>query len=165
MNTFGIERPHLPIVAPTAGVLLPLGLGAFLALSFTMALLKGLVVALATGKGLEIALAFRFPLAGIIACRGKQRKTGTTARKKQAALTLIAVNCKEYASSRAHDLRSQQRQRTIGGCGNFLLFLWMGGVIGDLRLSEQLIVLPLAIQNDVEVGITCIHLQCELTLE
>ena len=66
VNTFGSEGPHLPIVAPTAGVLLPLGLGAFLALSFTMALLKGLVVALATG------LAFRFPLAGMIACRGKQ---------------------------------------------------------------------------------------------
>ena len=90
MNTFGSEGPHLPIVAPivapTAGVLLPLGLGAFLALSFTMALLKGLVVALATGKGLEVALAFRFPLAGIIACRGKQRKTGTTARKNKPPL-------------------------------------------------------------------------------
>ncbi len=86
VNTFGSEGPHPPIFAPTAGVLLPLGLGAFLALSFTMALLKGLVVALATGKGLEVALAFRFPLAGIIACRGKQRKTGTTARKNKPPL-------------------------------------------------------------------------------
>ena len=86
VNTFGSEGPHLPIFAPTAGVLLTLGLGAFLALSFTMALLKGLVVALATGKGLEVALPFRFPLAGIIACRGKQRKTGTTARKNKPPL-------------------------------------------------------------------------------